>query len=158
MHIAVVCVGKLREKWQREACAEYTKRLSRFGSYLLREVEDLPEPAHSSPAIQRQIMEKEGKAILAKIQPNEHVIALCIQAHAPDSEGLASRLGGLSRTGKHIAFVIGGSLGLSDEVLARADERMSLSNLTLPHALARVFLLEQLYRCEKILAGERYHK
>ncbi len=158
MNAAIVCVGKLKENWQREACAEYIKRLSRFGTYAVREVEDLPEPAHSSEAIQRQIMEKEGKAILKQIKPGERVIALCIKAPAPDSEKLAKQLGEISRRGERIAFVIGGSLGLSDEVLARADEKLSLSNLTMPHGVARVLLLEQLYRCEKILAGERYHK
>ena len=158
MNAAIVCVGKLKEDWLRSACAEYLKRLSRFGTYAVREVEDLPEPAHSSEAIQRQIMEKEGKAILKQIKPGERVIALCIKANAPDSEKLAAHLGEISRRGERIAFVIGGSLGLSDEVIARADEKISLSNLTMPHGLARVMLLEQLYRSEKIIAGERYHK
>lgn len=158
MNAAIVCVGKLKEDWLRQACAEYLKRLSRFGTYAVREVEDLPEPAHSSAAIQKQIMEKEGKAILKQIKPGEHVIALCIKANAPDSEKMAAHLGVISRRGGRIAFVIGGSLGLSDEVIARADEKISLSNLTMPHGMARVMLLEQLYRSEKILAGERYHK
>ena len=158
MNAAIVCVGKLKEDWQRMACAEYLKRLSRFGAYAVREVDDLPEPAHSSEAAQRQVMEKEGRAILKQIRPGERVIALCIRASAPDSEKLAAHLGEISRRGERIAFVIGGSLGLSDEVLARADERISLSNMTMPHALARIVLLEQLYRSEKILAGERYHK
>lgn len=158
MNAAIVCVGKLKEDWQRMACAEYLKRLSRFGSYSVREVDDLPEPAHSSDAVRRQIMEKEGKAILKQIRPGERVIALCIRANAPDSEKMAAHLGDISRGGEKITFVIGGSLGLSDEVIARADEKLSLSNLTMPHGVARVLLLEQLYRCEKILAGERYHK
>lgn len=158
MNAAIVCVGKLKEEWQRMACAEYLKRLSRFGTYSVREVDDLPEPAHSSPAIQKQIMEKEGKAILKQIKPGERVVALCIRANAPDSEKLAAHLSDVSRAGGRVAFVIGGSLGLSEEVIARADEKISLSNLTMPHALARIVLLEQLYRSEKIAAGERYHK
>lgn len=158
MNAAIICVGKLKEDWQRLACAEYLKRLSRFGSYAVREVEDLPEPARSSQAERRQVMEKEGKAILRQIRPGERVIALCIKASAPDSEQFAAHLGKISHTGEKMAFVIGGSLGLSDEVLARADERISLSNMTMPHTLARIVLLEQLYRSEKILAGERYHK
>ncbi|MDO4740681.1 MAG: 23S rRNA (pseudouridine(1915)-N(3))-methyltransferase RlmH [Eubacteriales bacterium] len=158
MNAAIVCVGKLKEEWQRMACAEYLKRLSRFGTYSVREVDDLPEPAHSSPAIQKQIMEKEGKAILKQIKPGERVVALCIRANAPDSEKLAAHLSDVSRAGGRVAFVIGGSLGLSEEVIARADEKISLSNLTMPHALARIVLLEQLYRSEKIVAGERYHK
>ena len=158
MNAAIICVGKLKEDWQRMACAEYLKRLSRFGSYAVREVDDLPEPSHSSEAMQRQVMEKEGKAILKQIKPGERVIALCIKASAPDSEKLAAHLGEIGRRGERMAFIIGGSLGLSEEVLARADEKISLSNLTMPHALARIVLLEQLYRSEKILAGERYHK
>lgn len=158
MNAAIVCVGKLKEEWQRMACAEYLKRLSRFGTYSVREVDDLPEPAHSSAAIQKQIMEKEGKAILKQIKPGERVVALCIRANAPDSEKLAAHLSDVSRAGGRVAFVIGGSLGLSEEVIARADEKISLSNLTMPHALARIVLLEQLYRSEKIVAGERYHK
>ena len=158
MNASIACVGRLKEPWQREACAEYLKRLSRFGTYTVREVDDLPEPAHPSEAANRAVMEKEGKALLRQLKPGEHVIALCIQAKAPTSEALAARLGELSGQGKRLVFVIGGSLGLSDEVIARADERLSLSNLTLPHALARIQLLEQLYRAEKILAGERYHK
>ena len=158
MNAAIVCVGKLKEDWQRMACAEYLKRLSRFGTYAVREVDDLPEPAHPSEAAQKQVMDKEGKAILRQIRPGERVIALCIRANAPDSEKFAAHLGEISRRGERIAFVIGGSLGLSEEVLARADERISLSNMTMPHALARIVLLEQLYRSEKILAGERYHK
>ena len=154
----MVCVGKLKEPWLREACAEYLKRLSRFGNYAVREVDDLPEPAKPSEALDRQVMDKEGKAILKQIRPGEHVIAMCIRANAPDSEKLAEHLGSLSAKSERIVFVIGGSLGLSDEVLARADERISLSNLTMPHGVARVVLLEQLYRSEKILAGERYHK
>ena len=158
MNIAIACVGRLKEPWQREAFAEYCKRLSRFGTYAVREVDDLPEPPHPSEAANRAVMEKEGKALLKQIRPGEYAIALCIRAKAPDSEALAAHLGELSAQGKRLVFVIGGSLGLSDEVVARADERLSLSNLTMPHALARIQLLEQLYRAEKILAGERYHK
>lgn len=158
MNADIVCVGKLKEPWQRDACAEYMKRLSRYGRYALREVPDFPEPEKSSDALRAQVMEKEGAEILRLIKPSDHVIALCIDAKEPGSESLAASLSALSQSGRRIVFMIGGSLGISKEALSRADDRLSLSRLTFPHALARVVLLEQLYRCEKILAGERYHK
>ena len=101
---------------------------------------------------------KEGKAILAKIKPTDRVIAMCIKAKAPDSVGLSEMMQQWSLDGKRNVFIIGGSNGLSDEVIARADEKVSFSNLTFPHGLMRVILLEQLYRAERIRTGEKYHK
>ena len=158
MNATVLCVGRLRERWQREACEEYLKRLSRYGSVTVEEVDDLPEPAHPSEALERQVKEKEGRALLRRVRPGDRVVALCIRADAPDSPGLARRIERWSMDGRRLVLVIGGSLGLSDEVLARADERLSFSNMTFPHALMRVILLEQLYRSARITAGERYHK
>ena len=157
MNASIVCVGHLKDQWQKEACGEYLKRLSRFGTYTIKETDDLPEPDHPSAGAEKIVKEKEGKQILKQIHPGDRVIALCIDAYAPNSVRLAAYLNDLSGRGKCV-FVIGGSLGLSEEVLERADEKLSLSNLTFPHAIARVLLLEQLYRCEKINAGERYHK
>ena len=102
--------------------------------------------------------EKEGQALLRHIRPTDRVIALCIVADAPDSVGLSKRLTGWSGDGRRNVFVIGGSNGLSDEVLRRADVKLSFSNLTFPHGLMRVILLEQLYRAERIRTGEPYHK
>lgn len=158
MNAVVLCVGKLKEKWQQEGCAEYLKRLSRYGKYEVIQVDDLREPENASPAQIRQIMDKEGKAILAKIRPNDRVIAMCIKARVPDSVMLSEIMQKWSVDGRRNVFIIGGSNGLSDEVLARADERLSFSNLTFPHGLMRVFLLEQLYRAERIRTGEKYHK
>ena len=158
MNAAIYCVGKLKENWQREGCAEYLKRLSRYGKYEIVQVDDLREPDNASPAQIRQIVDKEGQALLSRIRPNDRVVALCIQAKAPDSLGLAAQVKKWSAGGQRVAFVIGGSNGLSDAVLARADERLSFSNLTFPHGLMRVILLEQLYRAERICAGEKYHK
>lgn len=158
MNAVVLCVGKLKEKWQQEGCAEYLKRLSRYGKYEVIQVDDLREPENASPAQIRQIMDKEGKAILARIRPNDRVIAMCIKARAPDSVMLSEIMQKWSVDGRRNVFIIGGSNGLSDEVLARADERLSFSNLTFPHGLMRVFLLEQLYRAERIRTGEKYHK
>ena len=158
MNATIICVGKLKEKWQLDGCGEYLKRLSRYGKYEIIQVDDLREPENASPAQIRQIMEKEGKAILARIRPTDRVIAMCIKAKAPDSVGLSELMQKWSLDGKRNVFIIGGSNGISDEVLARADERVSFSNLTFPHGLMRVILLEQLYRAERIRTGEKYHK
>ena len=158
MNIALVCVGRLKERCWREAAAEYEKRLSRFGRFETIELPDLPEPANSSPAIERQIRQKEGEAILAKIREDDVVIALCIEGKQLDSVQLSQKLGELSVSGRRVVFVIGGSLGLSEAVVARAQLRLSFSPMTFPHQLARVLLLEQTYRAMKIAAGERYHK
>ena len=104
------------------------------------------------------IKEKEGQAILKNIRPDDRVVCLSVKAQAPDSPGLAKKMAGWMKDGRRVALVIGGSNGLSDEVIRRADEEISFSNLTFPHGLMRVILLEQLYRAEKILAGEKYHK
>ncbi len=158
MNATILCVGKLKEKWQQDGCNEYLKRLSRYGKYEILQLDDLREPENASESQIRQIMEREGKAILARIRPTDTVVALCIRADAPDSIGLAKKMRVWMQNGRHIVLVIGGSNGLSPEVIARADERLSFSNLTFPHGLMRVILLEQLYRGEKILAGEKYHK
>ena len=158
MNAAILCVGKLKEKWQQEGCNEYLKRLSRYGKYEVIQIDDLREPENASPAQIRQIMDKEGKALLARLRPNDRVIAMCIKAKAPDSVELSEMMQKWSLDGRRNVFVIGGSNGISDEVLARADERVSFSNLTFPHGLIRVFLLEQLYRAERIRTGEKYHK
>ena len=154
----ILCVGRLKEAWWRDACGEYLKRLSRYGRTELIEVDDLPEPEHSSDADRQRIMQREGEALLRRIRPTDHVIALCIDAPQLGSEGLATLLGERDRQGGRTVFVIGGSLGLSPGVIARADRRLSMSKMTFPHQLARVMLLEQLYRARKILSGEKYHK
>ena len=149
MNATILCVGKLKEKWQADGCAEYLKRLSRYGKYEIVAVDDVREPEHPSEALIRQGIDREGAALMTHIRPGDRVVALCIRADAPDS---------VAADGRRVVFVIGGSIGLSDEVLRRADERLSFSNLTFPHGLMRVILLEQLYRSERIRAGEKYHK
>ena len=159
MNITVIAVGKLREKPYRMMADEYLKRLGRFGKIREIELDDLPEPANSSPAIERQIKDREGDAILKQLKPGDYVIALTIPGRMRSSPELAQRLEKLTGGGmSQIFFVIGGSLGLSDAVIARADEELSMSPMTFPHQLARVMLLEQVYRASKISAGERYHK
>lgn len=159
MKIAIACVGKLREAYWRDAAAEYRKRLARFDSLELLEVADLAEPKNASPADLRRLVEAEGEALLALLKPRDHVIALCIDGKAYTSERFAERLSALESGGAgRIVFVIGGSNGLPEAVLRRAQERLSFSAMTFPHQLARVLLLEQLYRARKILAHEAYHK
>ena len=160
MSSVILCVGKMKEKPYRQMADEYLKRLSRYGKYEEAEIADLPEPASgTSEALEEQLKTKEGEALLAKIRPGDRVIALTIGGKRRSSEELARHLAEMKTGGvSHFVFVIGGSLGLGKNVLARADEEMSMSPMTLPHQLARVMLLEQLYRAEKINAGERYHK
>ena len=159
MSMAIIAVGRMKEKSYRQMADEYLKRLSRFGKYEEIEVPDLPEPSPSSDALEEQIRIREGEEILRKIKPQDLVIALTIPGKAYDSTGLATKIAELrNRSTGRIVFLIGGSLGLGKNVLARADAEMSMSPMTFPHQLARVMLLEQLYRTEKILAGERYHK
>ena len=158
MNSALICVGRLKERYWREAAAEYEKRLTRFGRFETIGLPDLPEPVNSSPAIERQIRQKEGEAILAKIREDDVVIALCIEGKQLDSVQLSQKLGELSASGRRVVFVIGGSLGLSEAVVSRAQMKLSFSPMTFPHQLARVMLLEQTYRAMKIAAGERYHK
>ena len=158
MNAVILCVGKLKEKWQQEGCAEYLKRLSRYGKYEVIAVDDLREPDKPSEALIRQIMEKEGAALLKHIRPNDRVVCLCIKAEAPDSVQLSRKMEEWSSDGRRVVFVIGGSNGLSDEVIRRADNKISFSNMTFPHGLMRVILLEQLYLGERIRTGEKYHK
>lgn len=159
MNAAIIGVGRLREKHFRAAADEYKKRLSRFGRLEEIELGDLPEPANASEEDRLRVMRREGEMILGKIRPGDYVIALCIDGRQWDSAELSAHLRSLEDAGRgRQVFVIGGSLGLDQAVIARANERISLSRMTFPHQLARVLLLEQLYRCQKIAAGERYHK
>lgn len=159
MKITIIAVGKMKEKPYRAMADEYLKRLSRYGKTEEVELPDLPEPASSSPALEEQIKQKEGEQILSRIHPGDYVIALTIPGKQHTSPELSDMLDRLSVRGvSGVTFIIGGSLGLSDQVIARADEQLSMSKMTFPHQLARVMLLEQLYRAAKISAGERYHK
>ena len=158
MNMALICMGKLKEKYWRDAAAEYEKRLSRFGKWETIELPDLPEPSNSSPAIEEQIKKKEGDVILSKVRDGDVVVCLCIDGKQMDSVQLSRKMTELIDTGRRVVFVIGGSLGLSDEVVRRAQLKLSFSPMTFPHQLARIMLLEQTYRALKIAAGERYHK
>ena len=158
MNMALICMGRLKERYWRDAAAEYEKRISRFGKFEEIELPDLPEPSNSSPAIEEPIRKKEGEAILSKIRDQDIVVCLCIDGKQLDSVQLSRKLTELTDTGRRVVFVIGGSLGLSPEVVRRAQLKLSFSPMTFPHQLARIMLLEQTYRALKIAAGERYHK
>jgi len=157
---AVICVGKMKEKPYRQMADEYLKRLSRFGGYEEIEIPDMPEPSGGgSPALEERTKEREGEGILKAIRSGDRVIAMVIGGREYDSPGLAEHIRKLRDGGAgRIVFVIGGSLGIGKNVMERADETVSMGRMTFPHQLARVMLLEQLYRAEKINAGERYHK
>ena len=159
MKITLVTVGKIKEKFYTDAIAEYSKRLSRYCKLDIVQVADEKTPDSAGEAVERQIKEKEGERILSSIKDGAYVIALAIDGEMLDSVELSEKINGLGIGGvSQIVFVIGGSLGLSDAVLRRADYKLSFSKMTFPHQLMRVVLLEQIYRSYRIIGGEPYHK
>lgn len=159
MKVTIISVGKIKEAFYRDAIAEYSKRLSAYCRLEIREVSDEKTPDGASKEMERQILDKEGKRILKALDETGYVIALAIEGKQYDSVAFAKHMEELAVTGKsHIQFVIGGSLGLSGEVLSKADERLSFSLMTFPHQLMRVVLLEQIYRGFRINNNAPYHK
>lgn len=159
MKITVLTVGKVKEKFYRQAIEEFQKRLSRYCKLEIVEVSDEKTPDHASETEERLIKEKEGQRILKYIREDAWVCALAIEGKMLDSVELSEKLEQMGISGvSHMIFVIGGSLGLADEVLKRADFKLSFSKLTFPHQLMRVILLEQIYRAYRIMQGEPYHK
>ena len=159
MRINIVCVGKIKEKYLKLGIDEFKKRLSKYCKLEIIELEDEKAPENLSDKEMLIIKEKEGKKILSKIKDNSYVIALAIDGKNLSSEELAQTINKLGVRGvSNITFVIGGSLGLSDEVLSRADYKLSFSKMTFPHQLMRLILLEQVYRVYRINNGEPYHK
>ncbi|MCM3635581.1 MULTISPECIES: 23S rRNA (pseudouridine(1915)-N(3))-methyltransferase RlmH [Paenibacillus] len=159
MHIGIVAVGKLKEKYLVMGMAEYAKRLGPYIKLTMNEVPDEKAPETMSEAEEEQVRDREGEKILAHIKPEAHVIALAIDGQLWSSEELAEQLDKLATYGKsHVVFVIGGSNGLSQAVLKRANQRLSFGRMTLPHQLMRLVLIEQVYRAVKINRGEPYHK
>ncbi|WNF22954.1 23S rRNA (pseudouridine(1915)-N(3))-methyltransferase RlmH [Mesobacillus jeotgali] len=159
MNISIVTVGKLKEKYLKQGIEEYLKRLGSYAKVEVIEVPDEKAPEELSDTEMIQVKQKEGERILSKIGLDTYVIALAINGKLKSSEELADTLDKLATYGKSkIAFVIGGSLGLSDEVLKRSDEQLSFSKMTFPHQLMRLILVEQIYRAYRINRGEPYHK
>ena len=159
MEITIIGVGKLKEKYLKQGIAEYTKRLSSYAKIEIIELPDEKAPENLSETDMLIVKQKEGERILSKIAPDTHVIALAIEGSMKSSEQLADTLDRLATYGKSkVAFVIGGSLGLSDEVMKRSNEALSFSKMTFPHQLMRLILVEQIYRAFRINRGEPYHK
>ena len=159
MKITVISVGKIKEKYFTGAIEEYAKRLSRYCKLDLIEVPDEKTPDGASEGLELQIKEKEGERILSNIKDGSFVVALAINGNMLDSEELAAKIEKWGVSGiSQIVFIIGGSLGLSNQVLVRADYKLSFSKMTFPHQLMRVILLEQIYRSFRIRNNEPYHK
>ena len=159
MTVTVACVGRLKEAYWRDACAEYTRRLNGFYQFKVVEVEETRLPDTPSPAQIEAALREEGRRLLAKCPPGAAFAALCIEGETLDSPALAETLSqwGVMGHGQAVLFV-GSSYGLSPEVKAACARRLSMSRMTFPHQLARVMLLEQLYRAAQIQHGGRYHK
>ncbi|HKL99143.1 MAG TPA: 23S rRNA (pseudouridine(1915)-N(3))-methyltransferase RlmH [Mobilitalea sp.] len=159
MRISVICVGKLKEKYLVMGVEEYSKRLSRYCTLEIIELPDEKTPDSAGEALEEIIKKKEGERILKTLKEDSYCIALAIEGNQLSSVELAEKLDSLGITGtSHISFVIGGSLGLSKEVLNRANYKLSFSKMTFPHQLMRMILLEQIYRAYRINTNQPYHK
>ena len=159
MKIRIICIGKLKEKYWMSAAAEYSKRISGYANIEIVELKESKLPSNPSEADENSVLIREGQNILSKIKDNDHVIAMEVEGEQLDSVELAKKIQHAFDTkSSTIDFVVGGSLGLSDEVKKRADYGLSFSKLTFPHQMARIMLLEQIYRAFKINSGETYHK
>ncbi len=159
MTIRVICVGRLKERFYEDAVSEFVKRLSRYASVEMIEVADEKAPEKLSDAQREQVKAEEGKRMLLKLDKNDFVVALAIEGKELSSPALADMMQSFMNEGRgSFAFLIGGSLGLSHEVVKRADYLLSFSKMTFSHQLFRVMLLEQIYRAFKILNNEPYHK
>lgn len=159
MRITIICVGKIKEAFYREAVAEYEKRLRRYCTLEIIEVADEKTPDGASRLLEEQIREKEGRRILEKLREDAYVCTLEINGKKLSSKGVARWMEKLTVGGtSHIMFVIGGSLGLHESVSRRADLSLSFSDMTFPHQLMRVILVEQIYRAFRMIHGEPYHK
>ncbi|MCD2348337.1 23S rRNA (pseudouridine(1915)-N(3))-methyltransferase RlmH [Clostridium guangxiense] len=159
MNITLITVGKLKEKYLKEAIGEYSKRLNRYCKLDIIELQDEKTPDNASEKEENLIKEKEGEKILSAIKDNMYVVALDLNGKMLSSEEFSNFIDDLGLSGSsNIAFVIGGSLGLSKSVLNRADYKLCFSKMTFPHQLFRVMLLEQIYRGFRISRGEPYHK
>lgn len=159
VNISIVTIGKLKEKYLKQGIDEYLKRLSTYAKVEIIELPDEKAPENLSEAEMEMVKEKEGIRILEKVSDDTHVIALAIEGKMKSSEELAKDLDRLATYGKSkIAFIIGGSLGLSSQVMKRANDMLSFSKMTFPHQLMRLILLEQVYRAFRINRGEPYHK
>lgn len=159
MNVKIICVGKLKEQYLRDACGEYLKRLSRFANVTVTELQEYRLTDNPSPAQLQKAVSEESMSILREIDRSDYVFALDVGANQLTSEDFSRKIRSVSENVRGcIVFIIGGSNGFSDDVRVRADMRLGFSKMTFPHQLFRVMLLEQIYRAYKIAAGEKYHK
>lgn len=159
MKYSILCVGKIKERFFLQAIQEYTKRMSRYAKVEIIEVSDEKTPDRASEVQEDKIREREGERLLEKVKDSMYTIALDLQGEEMDSLSFADHLNNCMLQGKsHLAFLIGGSLGLSRSILDQCDERLCFSKFTFPHQLMRVILLEQIYRANRIINHEPYHK
>lgn len=159
MKIRIISIGKIKEKYLNQGINEYLKRLQAFAKVEIVELDDEKIPEHASPTVEEQILIKEGKRTLDKIKDDEYVILLDLHGKEIDSIEMSKLIENQMIQGKStIDFVIGGSLGLSKELIARSDYRLCFSKLTFTHQMIRLFLLEQIYRSFKIMNNQTYHK
>ena len=158
INVVVICVGKLKERYLRDGCAEYLKRLLPYAKVQIIEVAEERAPDDPSPAQIRGILEKEGERIIEKIPKGAAVIPLCIEGREYSSPEFAAQIENISLQNSKIAFVIGGSFGLADKVKSLGRIKLSFGRITLPHQLARLVLCEQIYRAFSIINNSRYHK
>lgn len=157
--IKIIAIGKIKEKASKQMCAEYIKRISGYTKIECIEVEDEMAPEKLSEAQKRMVMDKEAERVLKKVKDRDYMILLDLHGKSIDSEKLAVKINDIyTYHSSDITFVIGGSLGVSDMLVKRSDFRWKLSDLTLPHQLCRIFVLEQIFRSYKILNNETYHK
>lgn len=159
MRITIAAVGKLKERYLKEGISEYIKRLSRFADVEIIEVDDEQAPDSLSPAQEAQVKAREAERLLKKVKEGSYIILLDLVGEQTTSEGFAVKLENTMLSGNsHITFIIGGSLGLDQSLIGAANYRICLSKMTFPHQLARLILLEQVYRAFKIMKNETYHK
>lgn len=158
LHIDIICVGKLKEDYLKSAILEYSKRLSKYCILNIVELQDEKVDSTLSEKEKEKIIQKESLSILNNIKENSYVIALDINGKQYSSEEFSKKIDEISLFNSHITFLIGGTLGMSKELLSYSKELISFSKMTFPHQLFRVFLLEQLFRCFKISHNETYHR
>ena len=158
MRITVVCAGRIKEKYLSAGIAEFLKRLRPFAQVEIREVHEEKMPDDPSEAEKEQVLRREGEKLMKLVPSGSYLFVLDVHGREMSSEELASRIDGLGLSGRsNLAFLIGGAFGLSREVRAAADERLSFSQLTFTHQMVRLLLVEQIYRAFKINRGEKYH-
>ncbi|MGN1203092.1 MAG: 23S rRNA (pseudouridine(1915)-N(3))-methyltransferase RlmH [Eubacterium sp.] len=158
MNVTVLAVGRLKESYLRDGCSEYVKRLSPYARVNIIEISEEKCPDNPSDSEIQNVLQKEGKRLIKKIPKGAYVIPLCIEGREYDSREFSRLIEGISLNNSHICFVIGGSFGLDEEVKRLGKTKLSFGKMTLPHQLARIVLLEQVYRGFSILNNSKYHK